>query len=85
MRLDAYVNYRGTCEAAFHFYEQHLVGRITGIVRHSDMPQPQIPKDWQDKITHARIEIGNAGGGVTPMCTFTAANQLDHLFVLNVP
>lgn len=31
------------------------------------------------------IEIGNAGGGVTPMCTFTAANQLDHLFVLNVP
>ena len=60
MRLDVYVNYRGTCEEAFRFYEEHLGGKITRIVRHGDLPQPQIPKDWQDKITHARIEIGNA-------------------------
>ncbi len=25
MRLDLYVNYRGNCEQAFHFYEQHLL------------------------------------------------------------
>jgi hypothetical protein len=32
------------------------------------------------------IETGNGtGGGVTPMCTFTAANQLDQIVVLNVP
>jgi hypothetical protein len=31
------------------------------------------------------IEIGNGSGGLTPMCTFTAANQLDHVFVMNVP
>ena len=60
MRLDVYVNYHGTCEEAFRFYEKHLGGKITGVVRHRDMPQPQIPKEWQDKITHARIEIGNA-------------------------
>lgn len=31
------------------------------------------------------IEIGNGSGGLAPMCTFTAANQLDHVFVMNVP
>ena len=60
MRLDVYVNYRGTCEEAFRFYEQHLGGRITGMTRHSDQPNPNIPPDWKDKVLHARIEIGNA-------------------------
>jgi PhnB protein len=58
MRLDVYLNYRGTCEQAFRFYEQHLGGRITGIVRHAEQPNPNIPPDWRDKILHARIEIG---------------------------
>ena len=58
MRLDIYVNYPGTCEEAFHFYEQHLGGRITGIVRHGAQPNPQIGADWKEKILHGRIEIG---------------------------
>lgn len=60
MRLDIYVNYPGSCEEAFLFYEQHLGGRITGIVRHKDQPNPQVPAEWGEKITHARIEIGGA-------------------------
>lgn len=60
MRLDAYVNYRGTCEEAFRFYEQHLGGRVTGIVRHRDQPNPNLPADWGDKVLHGRIAIGNA-------------------------
>jgi PhnB protein len=28
MRLDIYVNYRGTCEEAFRFYERLLGGEI---------------------------------------------------------
>jgi PhnB protein len=59
MRLDIYVNYRGTCEQAFRFYEQHLHGTITGIVRHGEQPNPAIPADWKDKVLHARIEIGS--------------------------
>ena len=58
MRLDVYVNYRGTCEQAFRFYEQHLGGKITGIVRHKEQPNPNISPDWGDRILHARIEIG---------------------------
>ena len=40
MRLDVYVNYRGNCEEAFRFYEQHLGGRLTGMVRHGEQPNP---------------------------------------------
>jgi PhnB protein len=58
MRLDVYVNYRGTCEEAFRFYEQHLGGRITGMARHGDMPNPAMPADWSEKLIHARLEIG---------------------------
>ena len=58
MRLDIYVNYRGNCEEAFRFYERHLGGRITGMVRHAEQPNPNIPDDWKEKVLHARIEIG---------------------------
>ena len=58
--LDIYVNYRGTCEQAFHYYEQHLGGKITGLVRHGDQPNPQLPPDWKDKVLHGRIEIAGA-------------------------
>jgi PhnB protein len=59
MKLDIYVNYPGNCEEAFRFYEQNLKGKITGIVRHGDQTNHNIPGDWKNKIVHARIEIGN--------------------------
>lgn len=57
MRLDIYLNYRGNCEEAFRFYEQHLGGKITGITRHSEQPNPNIPADWKNKVLHARMRI----------------------------
>ena len=60
MRLDVYVNYRGTCEEAFRFYERHLGGRIASIARHGDQPNPQIPPEWHGKVLHARMELGGA-------------------------
>jgi PhnB protein len=58
VKLDVYVNYRGSCEEAFRFYERHLAGRITGMLRHAGAPNPSLPADWSEKILHARIEIG---------------------------
>ena len=60
MQLDIYVNYRGRCEEAFRFYAQHLGGRMSGLVRHGEQPNPNpnIPADWNEKVVHARIEIG---------------------------
>ena len=59
MKLDVYVNYKGTCEEAFKFYEKHLGGKMNGIMTHSEMQgNPNIPADWSDKVLHAQIEIG---------------------------
>ena len=60
MRLDAYVNYGGTCEAAFRFYEQQLGGKITVLLTHEQQPNPQVPEHWKKKILHARLEVGDA-------------------------
>jgi PhnB protein len=59
MKLDIYLNYPGNCEQAFRFYEQHLGGRITMMMRHDQQPsQGNLPADWKKAILHARIEIG---------------------------
>jgi PhnB protein len=59
VKLDVYLNYAGTCEEAFRFYEQHLGGRITGMTRHGQQPNSRVPDNWRNAILHARIEIGN--------------------------
>ena len=58
MELDIYLNYGGNCEEAFRFYEQHLGGRITFMMRHGEIQNPNVPADWGNAILHARIEIG---------------------------
>jgi PhnB protein len=60
MQLDVYVNYRGNCEEAFRFYEQHLGGKLAFLVRHGNQPNPSLPTDWKEKVLHAQIEIGGA-------------------------
>ncbi|HUL74852.1 MAG TPA: VOC family protein [Vicinamibacterales bacterium] len=59
MRADIYVNYPGTCEQAFRFYEQELGGRITMMMRHADAPQSRVPADWSAAVLHARLDLGN--------------------------
>jgi PhnB protein len=60
MRLDTYVNYRGTCEEAFRFYEQHLGGKVTNIMRHGDIPDSRVPDDWKGKVLHAHLQLGES-------------------------
>ena len=60
MRLYTYLNYSGNCEQAFRFYEEHLGGRITMMMRHGQRPSTDsnVPPDWKDAVLHARIDIG---------------------------
>jgi PhnB protein len=58
MQLTTYVNYGGTCEAAFRFYEAHLGGRITMLMRHDEVPNGQPRPGWEKKVLHARIALG---------------------------
>jgi PhnB protein len=59
MQLHTYLNYGGNCEQAFRFYEQHLGGKITMLMRHGEQPTPsEAPPDWNGKVLHARMSLG---------------------------
>ena len=60
MQLHTYLNYGGNCEAAFTFYEQHLGGKITMLMRHGEQPggAGEAPLDWANAVLHARMTIG---------------------------
>ena len=59
MQLHTYVNYGGNCEQAFRFYEQHLGGKVTMLMRHGDQPSPtSVSPDWKDAVLHARMDLG---------------------------
>ena len=61
MKLETYLNYGGNCEQAFRFYEQHLGGTITMLMRHGEQPNAdQTPAEWKGKVLHVRMTIGGA-------------------------
>ena len=60
MQLNPYLFFNGQCEAAFKFYEKCLDGKITAMLPHEGTPAAgQVSSDWQKKILHARIVIGD--------------------------
>jgi PhnB protein len=59
MQLHTYLNYGGNCEEAFRYYEQHLGGKITMLMRHGEQPTPgNVGPEWKDKVLHARMNLG---------------------------
>jgi PhnB protein len=59
MKLDVYLNYAGTCQQAFRFYERVIGGMITTMMTHGQGPNAaNLPAEQRDAILHARIEIG---------------------------
>jgi len=59
VQLHTYLNYGGNCEEAFKFYESHLGGRITMMMRHGEQPdQRNVLRGWERAILHARMDLG---------------------------
>ena len=59
MQLHTYLNYSGNCEQAFQFYEQHLGGKITFLMRHGEQPNSaSVAPEWKNAVLHARMTIG---------------------------
>src|SRR5206468_2108776 len=59
MKLHTYLNYGGNCEQAFRFYEEHLGGKITLLMRHGEQPDAtSVPDNWKNAVLHARISLG---------------------------
>ena len=75
MQLIPYLNFKGTCEEAFKFYEKTLGGRIEAMFAHEGTPAAEhVPADWRNKIMHARLVVGDAVlmGSDTPPDHFEA-------------
>jgi PhnB protein len=59
VQLHTYLNYGGNCEQAFRFYERHLGGTITMLMRHGEGPDSTAaPPEWKDAVLHARLTLG---------------------------
>ena len=60
MQIVPYLNFDGNCAEAFRFYERVLGGRIETLLTHGDSPiAGQVPADWQDRVMHARLVVGD--------------------------
>src|SRR5215212_4512579 len=61
MRCNVHLMFKGECEAAFAFYRDVFAGTITTMLRYGDTPMSaDVAADWQDKIVHATLTIGDA-------------------------
>lgn len=74
MRLHPYLNFKGQCEEAFKFYEQHLNAGPGPLFRYEGTALvSQVPAGWQNKIMHGSITVG----GQTLMGVDTAPAQYE--------
>jgi PhnB protein len=61
MQFNSYLLFNGNCEEALKTYEKILGGKIDCMLTHEGTPAScQVPPEWQKKILHARITIGDA-------------------------
>ncbi len=70
MKLNPHLAFGGQCEAAFHFYERSLGGKIVTMLTYGNSPMAeQVPLEWRGKIVHATLTVGNSvlmGADVLP-------------------
>ncbi len=58
MDVTPYLNFNGTCAAAFEFYAQVLGGEIEFLQTHAQSPMKEhVPADWQDKVIHVCLNV----------------------------
>ena len=88
MQLIPYLNFKGTCEEAFKFYEKTLGGRIEAMFPHEGTPAADfVPADWRNKIMHAHLVVGDAVlmGSDSPPDQFEAMRGMSVAIQLNDP
>ena len=70
MKLYTHLNFGGNCEEAFQFYAKLLGGRITAMMRVSDLPADSpAPSGSRDAVIHAALSVADVeliGNDVPP-------------------
>ena len=58
--VNAYLNFEGNCEEAFHFYKSVFGGEFAYVGRYKDMPPSDtpLPESDREKIMHMSLPIG---------------------------
>jgi len=60
VEVAAYLSFNGQCEAAFRFYEKCLGASSLSFHTYAGSPMSgDVPADWQDKVMHATLTLGN--------------------------
>nr|WP_226905085.1 VOC family protein [Pedobacter schmidteae] len=57
--LNPYLNFPGTSEEAFNFYQSTIGGEIALIMRFRDIPEDNTPENEKDKICHISLKLPN--------------------------
>ncbi len=59
MKLSPHMAFNGNCREAFKFYAETLGGKVIAEMTYGQSPAAgQMPKDKQDYILHAQLEVG---------------------------
>ncbi|MEE4377648.1 MAG: VOC family protein [Candidatus Competibacteraceae bacterium] len=72
MQIQAYLFFSGSCEEAIEFYRGALGAEVEMLMRFKESPDPtppdMIPPDWDNKIMHASLRIGDSTVMVSDGC-----------------
>jgi PhnB protein len=89
MDIQPYLFFNGRCEEAINFYRNALDAHPGMLMRFRDSPEPpppgQIPPDWDDKIMHADLRIGDCLLMLSDGCAQTAQPFQGFSLSLTVP
>jgi PhnB protein len=58
MKLYTQLNFGGDCEEAFRYYEKHLGGKITVMMKQADGPEGA-RRNVDEAVMHARLDLGD--------------------------
>ncbi len=59
MKLNTFLNFGGNCEEAFRFYERHLGGQITMLMRRAEGGNQGVTwPGWEQSIQYAIMDLG---------------------------
>lgn len=60
MQMNPYLTFDGNCEAAFHYYTEHLGGQIQEFHRYGNSPMAeQMPAEHHNRVMHVCLSLSN--------------------------
>ncbi len=62
--IHPYLSFSGKCQEAIDFYHKAIGAEVMMLMRFKDAPPgacpPGMPQNWNEKVMHARLAIGNS-------------------------